>query len=58
MPKQWAKVRSWVLLICGLTGVGHEVISAQQRPILLVLFAVMMGAPGVEEMLDRRQKLT
>lgn len=45
--KQWPNFRDIVLFVVGLGGVLHEtVLTASERPTLLILFAAMMGLPA------------
>ena len=44
---KWPAIRDVLLFVGGLGGVFHEtVISATERPTLLILFAAMMGLPA------------
>lgn len=45
--KQFPAIRDIALFVGGLAGVFHEtVLSAAERPTLLILFAAMMGLPA------------
>lgn len=45
--KEWPAIRDVLLFTGGLAGVAHEtLISAVERPTLLILFAAMMGLPA------------
>lgn len=45
--KQWPQIRDIGLFVGGMAGVVHEtLITGQERPTLLILFAAMMGLPA------------
>lgn len=48
MKLQWPQIRNLTLFLSGLAGVAHEtIITASERPSLLIVFTAMMGLPAV-----------
>ena len=55
-PPWWPLLRHLLLFVGGLTGVAHEtLLSEQDRPVLLGLFAAMMGLPAFLKLDERRR---
>lgn len=54
----WLAARDATLFFAGLMGVAHEtLLTSQDRPDLLILYAAMMGLPAFLEG-DRRRRIS
>lgn len=55
--RKWRLSRDSVLFVAGLLGILHEtVVSAVERPYLLILFATMSGLPAFLRLDERRSE--
>jgi hypothetical protein len=50
--KDEARVRSWVLLLAGLAGIGYQQWTGESNIILLLIFTAMTGVPGLNEIIS------
>lgn len=41
------KIKSWILLLAGLAGIGYQQYTGEVNWILLLIFTSMTGVPGV-----------
>jgi hypothetical protein len=45
--KDDTKIKSWVLLVAGLLGIGYQQYTGEKNWILLLIYTSMTGVPGV-----------
>ena len=50
--KDDTRVRSWILLIAGLAGIGYEQYTGKVNWFLLLIFSLMAGVPGVANIIS------
>ena len=50
--KNDTKVKSWILLIAGLLGMGYQQYTGEVNWILLLIFASMTGVPGLAHIIS------
>lgn len=49
--KDEARIKSWVLLLAGLAGIGYQQWTGESNIILLLIFTAMTGVPGLSEII-------
>jgi hypothetical protein len=49
--KDEARIKSWILLLAGLAGIGYQQWTGESNLFLLLVFTVMTGVPGLSEFL-------
>jgi hypothetical protein len=47
-----AKLKSWILLLSGLVGIGYEQYTGKVNWILLLIFTTMTGVPGLASIIS------
>jgi hypothetical protein len=46
------KLRSWILLLAGLFGIGYQQYTGETNWVLLLIFTSMTGVPGVTSIIS------
>lgn len=44
-----SKLKSWVLLVAGIVGIGHQQYTGQKDLVMLAIYIAMVGIPGYTE---------
>jgi hypothetical protein len=47
-----SRIKTWVLLLAGLAGIGYQQYTGQTDWILLLIFSAMTGVPGITELIS------
>jgi hypothetical protein len=47
-----SRVKTWVLLLAGLAGIGYQQYTGETDWILLLIFSAMTGVPGITEVIN------
>ena len=51
-PKKDEKLKTWILLVAGLAGIGYQQYNGQTDWVLLLIFSAMIGIPGLTEVIN------
>lgn len=44
-----SKLKTWVLLVAGIAGIGHQQYTGQKDLVMLAIYIAMVGIPGYTE---------
>ncbi len=47
-----ARIKSWILMIAGMAGVGYQQYTGETDWVLLLIFIAMIGIPGYTEIIS------
>jgi hypothetical protein len=50
--KREEKIKSWLLLVAGLAGIGYQQYTGETDWILLLIFTAMTGVPGLTTLIS------
>ncbi len=46
------RIKTWVLLLAGLAGIGYQQYTGETDWVLLLIFSAMTGVPGITEVIN------
>jgi hypothetical protein len=47
-----SRIKTWVLLVAGLAGIGYQQYIGKTDWVLLLIFSAMTGVPGITELIS------
>ena len=47
-----SRIKTWVLLLAGLAGIGYQQYTGETDWVLLLIFSAMTGVPGITEVIN------
>ena len=50
--KEDSQVKSWILLLAGLAGIGYQQYTGETDIVLLLIFTAMTGVPGLTQLIS------